>query len=409
MSLSCSIARNVLLLTMITDRQLSDEVLSKIWNSFFHFFLDEKSHSFLIAQCQTLIEVSESITAWNDSKYSKFIRMCNMNTLLELRRHWELYVQAGQLSSAGKERLKEMVLSSIRTTEATKHNGSNLSPCRSAGPYYLQSVEPASQVFQHFWKTGITSLSPRDVSAATLINPTFVYSITGEGFALHYGTTPISPFHLAPAFLHSKRDTPTMPELVDCAKSQFSNWAKNYHAFIQDRPGKLTIRLFAGDALFLCRALVHHVGTGKMPPNLTVAPWNTAPLTLDGGDYGHSGGAPTAFNVIETSNIMDHIGLLNVLIAVLPLLSPSQSATLFTEALLYTGGDATKNLTMKFCAHISTMSLLLDLAPINYLSNFNTRSNAEEIMSMKFDWGSGQYHERIAWRRPTSGDSIITS
>ena len=106
---------------------------------------------------------------------------------------------------------------------------------------------------------------------------------------------------------------------------------------------------------------------------------------------------------------MDHIGLLNVLIAVLPLLSPSQSATLFTEALLYTGGDATKNLTMKFCAHISTLSLLLDFAPINYLSNFNTRSNAEEIMSMKFDWGSGQYHERIAWRRPTSGDSIITS
>jgi hypothetical protein len=119
MALLRSIARNVLLLTMITDNELSDEVLSKIWNSFFHFFLDEKSHSFLIAQCQTLIEVSESITAWNNSKYSKFIRMCNVNTLLELRRHWELYVQAGQLSSAGKKRLKEMVFSSIKTTKAT--------------------------------------------------------------------------------------------------------------------------------------------------------------------------------------------------------------------------------------------------------------------------------------------------
>jgi hypothetical protein len=76
---------------------------------------------------------------------------------------------------------------------------------------------------------------------------------------------------------------------------------------------------------------------------------------------------------------MDHVGLLNVLVAVLPLLSPTPSATLFTEALLYTGEDATKSLTIQFCADVSTMSLLLDLAPINYLSNFNTRSNAEEI------------------------------
>ncbi|KAF9651598.1 hypothetical protein BDM02DRAFT_3138753 [Thelephora ganbajun] len=403
------LARNVLLLAMITDNEPSNEVLAKIWNSFFHFFFDEKSRSFLIAQCQTLIEVSESITAWNDSKYSKFIRMCNVNTLLELRRHWKLYVQAGQLSSAGKKRLKEMVLSIIRTTKATKHNGSDLLPCRSAGPYFLQSAEPASKVFQHFWKTGITSLGPQDISAATFANPTFVYSLTGEGFALHYGTTPISPFHLAPAFLTSKRNIPTMPELVDCARAQFSSWIKHFRAFVQDKPGKLMIRLFAGDALFFCRALVHHVGTGKIPPDLTVAPWNTAPLALDGGDYGHSDGVPTSFNIIETSNIMDHIGLLNVLVAAIPLLSPYPSATLFTEALLYTGEDATRNFTTQFCADVSTMSLLLDLAPINYLSNFNTRSNAEEILATKFQMSFRQYHERITWKRPMTGDPILVS
>ena len=392
---------------MITDSELSDEVLSKIWNSFFHFFLDEKSHSFLIAQCQALVEVSESITAWNASKYSKLLRMCNVNTLLELRRHWELYVQAGQLASAGKKRLKEMVLSSLGATKSTHHKGRGFYPCRSAGPYLHKSTEPASQVFNHFWKTGITSLGPRDVSAATLVNPTFVYSLTGEGFALHYGTSPLLPFHLAPAFLNSKRDTPTMSELVTYAKSQFSGWAKHFRTFAQDKAEKLTIRLFAGDALFLCRALVHHVGTGKVPSNLTVAPWNTAPLALDGGDYGPGGSAPTSFNIIETSNIMDHVGLLNVLIAALPLLSSDPSATLFTEALLRVGEDATKSLTVQICADVSTMSLLLDLAPVNYLSNFNTRSNAEEILSTKFITGSKQYHERITWKRPTTGDSVI--
>ena len=392
---------------MVMDNELSDGVLSKIWNSFFHFFLDEESHSFLVAQCRTLLKVSESITAWNHSKHSKSLRMCNVNTLLELRRHWELYVQASELSSARKKRLKEMVLSCLATTRTTRHK-QRWYPCRSAGPYFHQSAEPATQVFKHFWKTGITSLNPRDIAAATLVNPTFLYSITGEGFALHYGTTPIYPFHLAPAFLNSKQDTPTMPELVACAKSQFSSWAKHFRTFVQDKPGKLTIRLFAGDAIFLCRALVHHVGTGKMPPGLTVALWNTAPLTLDGGDYGRSGGAPTSFNVIETSNLMDHIGLLNVLIAALPLLSHIPSATLFTEALLYTGEDATKNLNARFCADVSTMSLLLDLAPINYLSNFNTRLNTDKIPSTEFDSGFKRYHERITWKRPTTGDPMIT-
>ena len=392
---------------MITDNELSDQVLSKIWDSFFHFFLDDKSHSFLIAQCRALIVVSESISAWKDSKYSKFLRMCSANTLLELRRHWELYVQASQLPSAGKKRLKEMVISSLRTTESTQHKKAKFYPCRSAGPYFHKSGEPATQVFKHFWKTGITSLNPRDISAATLVNPTFVYSLTGEGFALHYGTTPISPFHLAPAFVHSKRDIPTMPELIAYVKLQFSSWVKHFRAFVQDNPGKLIIRFFVGDALFLCRALVHHVGSGKVPLNLTVAPWKTTPLALDGGDYGPSGGAPTSFNIIETSNIMDHVGLLNVLMAALPLLSSNPSATLFTEALLPVGADATKGLPVQICAELSTMSLLLDLAPVNYLSNFNTRSNAEEILANKFNTGFKQYHERITWKRPTTGDSVI--
>ena len=395
---------------MITDNELSDEVLSHAWNSFFHFFLDNKSHSFLIAQCQSLIEASGSITAWNGSKYGKFIRVCNVNSLLDLRRHWELYLQAGQLPSAKKKLLKEKVSSCLKTMKSNMHKDFDFLPCRSAGPYFHQSTEPATKVFQHYWKTGITSLDPQVVSAATFINPTFVYSLTGEGFALHYGTTPISPFHLAPAFLVSKKNTPTMPELVDCAKSQFFSWLKHFRAFIRDKPGKLTIRIFTGDAVLFCRALVHHAGTGKIPPNLTVAPWNAAPLTLDGGDYDLSDGAPTSFNVIETSNIMDHIGLLNVLVAALPLLSPDPSATLFTEALLYTGRDATKNLTTQFCADVSTISLLLDLSPIGYFSNFNTRSNAEEIMAAKFNISNfRQYHERITWKRPMTGDQIIAS
>ena len=143
-----------------------------------------------------------------------------------------------------------------------------------------------------------------------------------------------------------------------------------------------------------------------MPADLTAAPWNAAPLTLDGGYYGRIDGAPVSFNLIET--IMNHIGLPNVLVAALPLLS------LPVRHLTHRGSpvhrrSATKSLTVQFRADMSTISLLLDPAPINYLSNFNTRSNIDEILTTKFHTGFEQYHDRITWKRPTTGDSVITS
>lgn len=83
--------------------------------------------------------------------------MCNVNTLLELRRHWELHVQAAQLSSTRMNQLKEMVLSSIRTTRDTPHHATNNYLCLSVGPYFIKATEPVSQVFHHYWKTGIMS------------------------------------------------------------------------------------------------------------------------------------------------------------------------------------------------------------------------------------------------------------
>ena len=393
---------------MIMDNELSDAVLSKIWNCFFHFFLDEDSHAFLIEQCETLVKVSRSIATWDNSKYAKLIRMCNVNTLFELHRHWELYSRAGKLSPAGKGRLKEMVLSRIEGTSL--YGRTYHIPCHSAGPYFLQYIEPFSKVSHHYWKTGTTSPDPQIVAAATLVNPTFIYSLTGEGFALHYATVPISPFHLAPSFLTSKQNTPTATELVDCAKSQFSRWVKHFRVFIQDKPGKLTIRLFAGDALSLCWALARRSGAEKIPTNLTVAPWNTTPLALDAGDYGSNGSAPTSFNIVETSTLMDHIGLLNVLIATLLILSPVPSATLFTETLPYSEEDTAESIKKQFCTNLSTISLLLGLVPINYFSNFNTRSNVEEIMATELQLkNSKQFYGRITWKRSTSGDPGIVS
>ena len=106
----------------------------------------------------------------------------------------------------------------------------------------------------------------------------------------------------------------------------------------------------------------------------------------------------------------DHVGFLNVLIAAIPLLSETHSATLFTETLLYVGDDPFKNFNRQLCADLSTISVLLNLLPTSYPSNFSSRSNATEIIVHKgLNKGTLQYYERLTWRRPTTGDPLASS
>jgi len=197
-------------------------------------------------------------------------------------------------------------------------------------------------------------------------------------------------------------------DLVSCAKLQFRQWCKAFKVAVS--PGSheaVTIRLFAGDALALCRTLYHFRVTSSTSASLFISAWAAAELVLDGGDYDTrlASAAPTTFNVIDTSNIMDHVGLLNVLIAAIPVLSHGPSSTLYTEALLPTNKNIGSGIVQRLCAEIPAISLLFGVTPAAYVSNFTSQSNLHEIMSLRF-FQSGQYHERITWKTPYLGDSI---
>jgi hypothetical protein len=49
-------------------------------------------------------------------------------------------------------------------------------------------------------------------------------------------------------------------------------------------------------------------------------PYQLELLVLDSEDYASSGKAPLSFNVIDTSNLVDHVGAINVLVATSSLL-----------------------------------------------------------------------------------------
>ena len=135
------------------------------------------------------------------------------------------------------------------------------------------------------------------------------------------------------------------------------------------------------------------------------APWSVTELVLDGGDYSKGGesSAPLSFNVIDTSNLTDYVGLLNLLIVAAPLLFNHPSSTLYTEMILASGEDATKRFMDLVCADISAISLLLGLVPTEYAAGFTTHSNAHEIITYRSHTHTSQFHERISWKTAPMG------
>ncbi|TFY71510.1 hypothetical protein EVG20_g1501 [Dentipellis fragilis] len=364
------LARNVLLLSMIPD---GEEYAGHLWNFFFHMHLDNASHSYLVEHCRKLVEYSEDIPRWNQSPFGSFLRMSTDYTLSELRRHWTLYADMHSLPTERLSTLRNAFAKQAKSTLDTYHM--NISPARSAGPLVTCAYETSSDQFRRYWKSGTTFSNPKEITAATFLNPTFVYSLAGEGCSVHYGLDPMMPFHFAAVFGNAKGSV-MAPDIVKAAKSEFNEW--------------------------------RFALTGTLKLDVPVAQFKTQVIELSEGEYTILG-APTSFNVIETSNLVDHLGLLNVLTVAVPLLAHStQSRVLYTESLLHLGEDATKEFTEQLYGNITSIGVILDLCPVDYLSGFTTRSNTHELMTLMISKGkAGQFHQVTTWKSPSSGDPYV--
>jgi hypothetical protein len=268
------------------------------------------------------------------------------------------------------------------------------------------AVQVSSEQFNNYWRTGVTFTDPKQTAAATLLNPTFVYSLAGEGCNVHYGTDPLVPFHLSVLFGNARRSV-SVADMVRAAKAEFSDWCSVFHTSVSGTVARApVIRFFLGEVTAVCRALEAFATTSTLNLGVPVAQWKTQLIQLCKEEY-VSGGAPAIFNVIDTSNLDDHIGLLNILVATVPLLSTSlRSGVLYTESLLYRGQNATKEFAERLHADITTISLLLGLCPIDYLSGFTTRSNTHELMIYALLKGdTSQFHQVTTWKSPASADT----
>ncbi|KAI0642476.1 hypothetical protein C8Q79DRAFT_1002903 [Trametes meyenii] len=302
---------------------------------FYHMFLDDDSHSVLRTH----------IALWCTSPYG--------HTLVELRHHWSLYDLMQDLPP---KRLTEVREAFNHVFDQLLSSGTVMTSARSKQAKY-------------YWKTGTTFSA---AAPARLLNPTFAYSLAGEGCAVHYASDPMVMFHPAPLFGNSKGNI-SPAQLVESARSEFSEWVSGSPA--------VCIRFGLAEAMAFCQTLTGHRESGSLGLGIPIAQYKTQLLRLCR--------ALSTFNVIETSNLIDHIGLLNILVAMVPLLSHRLNSVLYTEQLLFRGKDATKD-------NIGTVGMLLDLCPINYLSGFTSRSNTHE-----------QFHQATTWKRPSSCDGDV--
>ncbi|PSR83543.1 hypothetical protein PHLCEN_2v5697 [Hermanssonia centrifuga] len=395
--------RNVLLLSLIADEDDSNHSV-QLWNIFYHFLLDDNSHALLISQCHKLVKISTSIEAWNASEYSSFLRMRSQFTLAELNRLWAAYAQTAEFSSTRGETFKKKFLGGMRKI-AREQDQSVTSGFRSAGPLCMESFSIVSEAHRQYWNTGITSSDPPVSEKASKVNPTFAYATQGEGFVAHYGTAPLPAFHLAPAFASSTPRTPTIAQVYDIARKQFQAWCDTFRSCVRSTGGTtVVLRLVVGDVLAVCHTLHNALSNTSTTAHHCISAWHATSIALDGDDCRSTGVSPSQFNVIDTSNLCDHIGMLNILVAATPLLARTPSATLYTETLLASGQDPTASFNNSLCGDVMTMSALLDIIPLSLASGFSTCSNVHEIIAHHASSDilrANQYHERISWKIPS--------
>lgn len=373
---------------------------------FFHLFLDKSSLVRLREQCQKLADLSISFESWEKGKYSKFLRFCSTHTLIELRRQWCLYAMPDD--NTKKPSLRHAFQKGMQEVRNRYADYCIYTAGRSAGPAWISVLQPGEEHYRRYWKTGVTFDGAAQISMAKFVNPAFAYDSSGEDFNVHYGTDPILAFHLGmvttlPQF--TKRN-PSISELVCIAKEQFKDWCLAFKKRIEGGPSNIIIRLWAGDALAFSRALLVFASTNSPDTGVYPSAWEATPITIDGRDYSGitQNKAPLKFDTIDTSNLMDHLGLINTLAATVPLLQDHPAATLYTNSLLNFDGAGGK-FASRACTEIATLSLLLGIIPASYVSGFVTQTNMHDVCT-SVSGTVKSCQETVPWKRsPTDNVS----
>ncbi|KAK5995703.1 hypothetical protein PT974_04120 [Cladobotryum mycophilum] len=398
------IGRNIILLTLIIDN-FKDVTLESLWDIYYHMFVEDGTAEIVLQQVQKLKPFLKSPKAWKASPYGSVLSICDEDTLHDVQN------VCRRVESAAEKRTGDEVLSSFSESlrfpkDYIGDTNLVLTGMRSAAPLSLQSQLELPTNFRHYWSEGTvigTKLS------SSVPNPMIV-GLVSEHEILHYGTDPLLGYHLATAFAKLSENSPLKPELQTgeekiavAAKGQFFEWVGAFRTLVKKK--QIVLRFVVSDVFALCHTFQLTSSNGAVSANWYRRQFDAKILHLDEDAYGAGAGAgaPTAFDVIETSNLSDHVGALNIAVSAGPLLKPRAWATVYTNQLVKRDSPDQQVLDNLLRGPSATVSLLLGLTSFQYWTNSKNESHVDEIYLTMMGGSTSsletQFHSRLAWRR----------
>ncbi|KAH7015197.1 TCP-1/cpn60 chaperonin family-domain-containing protein [Ilyonectria destructans] len=397
------IARNAVILSFILDgdKKFSNELL---WNSYYHILVDDAAADAVLEQTAKLLSISKTLEDWDANIYGRAIKFCDSDTLSDVRKVWK------QIKDAAEKCQKDGYLQEFQKNVQTSRDvrdhmmgktGVNITGMRSAAPLSLQSQNELPRASTRYWKDG--TVMPMQ-KGSRFPNP-LLAGLLSETEILHYGSDPVLGYHLATAYASLAESSPLKPENAEeglkaaaAAKTQFGEWISAFKLVFGK---KLVVRYAVADALTFCHSLQSAANDGSSA-NMYRKLWDSRPLILNQKEYGKGGKGPTVFDMIDTSNLSDHIGAINILVAVGLLLKDQPWASLFTEVLIQSGGTQKSALENILRGDAPTISLLLGFSPVQYWTNAKCESHADEVfigfMGKSSQQLETQFRTRLAWK-----------
>ncbi|KAH6639130.1 hypothetical protein C7974DRAFT_421742 [Boeremia exigua] len=381
------IARNAVALTLIAN-DAEGSHFQQVWNIYYHVFIDDESMQTLQAHVKSLLRHAQSLETWKQGPHASLIRFCDETTFEAVVKLWKLYAAD---SASGKDynivqtRLKDQWKTAQRHQIDKVGDGVVLDGVRAAAPALSEAFDDVSKLYRTFWSTG-TCLNGKAATKLSIANPMF--GCLRSNLLLHYGQSPLTGFHLAPAYTQlatnspltaklAQKIWPTSPKALQVAFEQFVAWIT---AFRQNMD-RVTVRFVNADALAFSYVLRNQQANGKAEdPHWYRSPWTFERLVLSEAEYTAPCSAPVIFNVIDTSNLMDHLGSINLLAAVAPLLERTKASTIRTEMMVPREASVAESTKVLLCGDLSTMASLFGLKPIQYWTNATATWSISQAM-----------------------------
>ncbi|PFH63017.1 hypothetical protein XA68_10429 [Ophiocordyceps unilateralis] len=399
------IGRNVIILTLILDS--NEEIDAELWDIYYHLRIEHDIADRLLRHVNKLMSLIESLEIWNASLYGHFITFSDIESFDQVRCVLRRILKATRRRSV--RSVQQEVAQNFKASVEIRQqvlgpDGVSVTALRSAAPLCLEAKDMLDMSSNTYWKLGTVITSP---TLGMRGNPMFA-GLMSDKEILHYGTDPLSGYHLAVGFAPLTSRSPLKPRKGDrkhrapeAARKQFAQWIIAFRAMAASR--RIVLRFVVAEALAFCHTLQHLGASGELSANWYARQFGLSRLVLDEDVYGAGGKGPKTFDVIDTSNLADHLGALNLIIATAPLLKPEPWAAVHTELMIKQHESQQLSFDSLLCGPGITVSLLLGITPVEYWTNAKGECHIAEVflgLLASSSQGVGkQLLSRLAWKR----------